>query len=185
MRGHSSLLSLAILFLLAFVHDLSAETVAQTVRKWGLIGPWSADCSLPPDRGKGAVLDYEVERDGRVVMRRNFGDGADESEVVSADVSGDGMLNLRAYFPSLKQTRESGIAMQPDGSIRAIYNRNQKNEYTIKDGKFTANGTLTAPLHRCIAANSASSSPAKAGDPVSQRQSRPAAACWIPRFRGV
>jgi hypothetical protein len=140
---------LAILFLLAFVHDVSAETVAQTVRKWGLIGAWSADCSLPPDRGKGAVLDYQVERDGRVVMRRKFGDGADESEVVSAEVSGDGMLNLRTYFPSLKQTREGGIAMQPDGSVRAIYNRNQKDEYTIKDGQFTANGALAAPMHRC------------------------------------
>jgi hypothetical protein len=143
------LLPLAILFLPAFMHDVSAETVGQTVRKWGLIGPWSADCSLPPDRGKGAVLDYEVERNGRVVLRRNLGDGTDESEVVSADVSGDGMLNLRVYFPSLKQTRESGLLMQPDGSLRAIYNRNQKQDYTIKDGKFTATGAPAEPMHRC------------------------------------
>jgi hypothetical protein len=149
MRGYSSLLPLAILFLLAFVHDVSAETVAQTVRKWGLIGPWSADCSLPPDRGKGAVLDYEVEGDGRVAMRRDFGDGTDESEVVGAEVSADGMLHLRVYLPSLKQTREYGLLMQPDGGARAIYNRNQKDEYTIKDGKFTANGTAAAPMHRC------------------------------------
>jgi hypothetical protein len=149
MRGHSSLLSLAILFLPAFTHGVSAETVAQTVSKWGLIGAWSTDCALPPDRGNGAVLAYELERDGRLVLRRNFGDGADESEVVSADISGDGMLNLRMYFPSLKQIRENGIAMQPDGSIRAIYNRNQREEYTIKDGKFTATGAAAAPMHRC------------------------------------
>jgi hypothetical protein len=149
MRGHFSLLSLAILFLPAFTHSASAETVAQTVSKWGLIGPWSTDCALPPDHGKGAVLAYELERDGRVVLRRNYGDGADESEVISAEVSGDGTLNLRMYFPSLKQIRENGIAMQPDGSIRAIYNRNQKDEYTIKDGKFTATGDPAAAMHRC------------------------------------
>ena len=50
----------------------------------------------------------------------------DESEVVTADISGDGMLNLRVFFPSLKQTREYGLMMQPDGTMRAIYNRNQK-----------------------------------------------------------
>jgi hypothetical protein len=32
------------------------------------------------------------------------------------------------------------LRCKPDGTMRAMYNRNQKNEYTIKDGKFTANG---------------------------------------------
>ena len=59
------------------------------------------------------------------------------------------MLNLRVYFPSLKQTREYGLAMQPDGTTRAMYNRNRKNEYTIKDGKFTASDDPTPPEHRC------------------------------------
>ena len=140
---------LAAVFSLTLVVDASAETVAQTVRKWGLIGPWSMDCSLKPDRDKGTVLTYEVVGDDRVVFRRNFGDGADESEVATAEVSADGMLNLRVFFPSLKQTRESGLMMQPDGSMRAIYNRNPKDEYTIKDGKFTANGNPTPPQHKC------------------------------------
>jgi hypothetical protein len=39
--------------------------------------------------------------------------------------------------------------MQPDGAMRAIYNRNQKREYTINDGKFTANGNPTRPQHKC------------------------------------
>ncbi len=91
--------------------------------------------------------------------RRNFGDSTDESQVVTAEVSGNGMLNLRVFFPSLKQTREYGLVMQPDGTIRAMYNRNQKgeytirdgNEYTIRDGKFTANGSPTPPQHKCSA----------------------------------
>jgi hypothetical protein len=146
---HLSRLALAIVFSLTFALDASAETVADTALKWGLIGPWSLDCSLAPDRNRGTVLSYEIAKGGRVVHRRNFGDTTDESRVLSAEISGDGMLNLRVYFPSLRQTREYGLMMQPDGTIHAIYNRNQKGVYTIKDGKFTANGNPTPPQHKC------------------------------------
>ena len=149
MNGHSSRLALAIAFFLTLTPGASAEKVAQTARKWGLIGPWSLDCSLKPDRNRGTVLAYEIAPGDRVVHRRNFGDTKDESEVVTADVSGDGMLNLRVFFPSLKQTRQYGLMKQPDGTMRAMYNRNQKDEYSIKDGKFTANGDLTPFQHKC------------------------------------
>ena len=95
------------------------------------------------------MLAYEIAPGDRVVHRRNFGDTKDESEVVSAEVSEDGMLNLRVFFPSLKQTREYGLIKQSDGTIRAMYNRNQKDEYSIKDGKFTANGNPTPSQHKC------------------------------------
>jgi hypothetical protein len=142
-------LALAILLALTLPRPASAETVAQTLQKWGLIGPWSLDCSLKADRKRGTVLDYEIVGDSRVVHRRDFGGTTDEGEVVTAEISADGMLNLRVFFPSLKQTREYGLMMQPDGTMRAIYNRNQKNEYSIKDGNFTANGSPTPPQHRC------------------------------------
>jgi hypothetical protein len=149
LNGHFSRPALAILFFLTLTLNASAETVAQTAREWGLIGPWSLDCSLKPGRNKGSVLAYEIAPDDRVVHRRNFGDTTDESDVISAEVSADGMLNLRVFFPKLKQIREYGFVMQPDGTMRAIYNRNQKDEYTIKDGKFTANGNPTPSQHKC------------------------------------
>jgi hypothetical protein len=149
LNRHFGRLTLAILFSLTLTLELSAETVAQTAHKWGLIGPWSLDCSLAPDRNKGAVLAYVIASGDRVVHRRNFGDTTDESEVVTAEVSRDGMLNLRVFFPSLKQTREYGLVKQPDGTIRAMYNRNQKDEYTIRDGKFTANGNPAPSQHKC------------------------------------
>src|SRR5258708_39309579 len=90
-NGHFSRLALAILFSLTLTPNASAETVAQTARKWGLIGPWSQDCSIAPDRNKGAVLAYEIASGERVVHRRNFGDITDESEVVTAKGSKYGM----------------------------------------------------------------------------------------------
>jgi len=128
----------------------SAETIAEIASKWGLIGTWSLDCSLPPDRGQGTVLAYATTPDGGVVHRRNFGDATDENPVVSAKVSPNGMLNLRVFFTSFKQTREYGLLMQPDGSMRAIYNRNEKKQYTIKDGKFTVGGKPTPPQYKCV-----------------------------------
>jgi hypothetical protein len=151
LNGHFGRLALAILFSLTLTLEVSAETVAQTARKWGLIGAWSLDCSLPPDRNKGTVLAYVIASDGRVLHRRNFGESTDESEVVAAEVSRGGMLNLRVFFPSLKQTREYGLVMQSDGTIRAMYNRSQKGEYSIRDGKFIANGNPTPPQHKCSA----------------------------------
>ena len=142
-------LALAILFSLTLMVNAHAETVAETARAWGLIGPWSLDCSAPPDRNEGAVLAYEIASGDRVVHRRNFGDTSDESEVIAAEVSKSGMLNLRVFFPKLKQTREYGFAMQPDGTMRTMYNRNQKGKYTIRDGKFTASGNPTPSQHKC------------------------------------
>jgi hypothetical protein len=149
MDGHCRRLALALVFFLALAPDASAETVAQTVRKWGLIGPWALDCSIPPDRGKGALLAYVVKPGGRVVHQRNFGDVKDENEVLSAAVSDNGVLHLRVKFPLLKETREYGMIKQPDGTLRAMYNRNAKDEYTIKDGKFTANGNQSPAQHKC------------------------------------
>ncbi|WP_249779560.1 hypothetical protein [Bradyrhizobium sediminis] len=142
-------LALALAFSLTLARDASAETVAQTASKWGLIGSWALDCSLAPDKGKGAVLAYEVAPGGRVVHRRNFGDVKDENQVVGAAVSSNGMLNLRVSFPGLKETREYGMMKQPDGTIRAMYNRNAKEEYTIKDGNFTSNGNPSPAQHKC------------------------------------
>jgi hypothetical protein len=98
---------------------------------------------------KGAVFAYEIASNGKLVHRRNFGDTTDESQVLSAEVSDNGMLNLRVLFPGLKQPRECGLMMQSGGTLRAIYNRNQKEEYTIRDGKFTDNGNPTPAQHKC------------------------------------
>jgi hypothetical protein len=127
----------------------SAETVADTATRWGLIGRWSLDCGLPPDRDRGAVLAYEVADDGRLIYRRDFGDSTDDADVIAAEISADKLLNLRVFFPKLKQTREYGLRMEPDGSIRAFYNRDQKGNYSIRNGLFSANGKPTPPNHKC------------------------------------
>ena len=51
-----SRLTLAMLLSLTLTLGARAETVADTVSQWGLIGSWSLDCSLAagPEQGRGA-----------------------------------------------------------------------------------------------------------------------------------
>jgi hypothetical protein len=149
LNGHSGRLALAILFAAMLAHLASAETVAQTTRDWGLIGTWSRDCSLPPGTDKIVAFSYEIAAGEQVMHRRDFGDSHDENPVVAADVSEDGMLNLSVFFPDFKETRRYGLMRQGDGTMRTMYNHDQKNEYSIKDGIFTANGNPTPSLHKC------------------------------------
>lgn len=151
MKGHGPLSRLATVILLSamLACSASADTVADTVQKWGLIGQWSQDCSLAPDRGKGTVLAYVIKPDGSVVHRRDFGDSTDENKVISADISRNGMLNLQVYFPAFKETRGYGLMMQGDG-MRTIYNHNEKKQYFIKNGRFTVDGKPAPLLHKCV-----------------------------------
>jgi hypothetical protein len=147
-RGLSRWIAAAMLWA-AMAPRAGAETLAATVEQWGLLGSWAVDCAARPDRDKGALLTYEIRKDGRVMYRRNFGDAKDENEVVSATVNAEGLLNVMVYFPSLRQAREFGLLLVKDGSLRAIYNRSERGEYTIKDGKYVATGAPTPVQQRC------------------------------------
>jgi hypothetical protein len=140
---------LSAMALCAFASSAHAETIAETVTNWGLIGAWSLDCALPKDHGKGTLLIYETTADGGVIHVRDFGDAKDENKVLSADVSKDGVLNLRVSFPALKQTNELGFVKLKDGTIRVTYNRDEKNHYSIKGSKFTFDGRPAPIQHKC------------------------------------
>ncbi|MBR0926212.1 hypothetical protein JQ561_06295 [Bradyrhizobium diazoefficiens] len=147
-RGLGRWIAAAMLWV-AVTPTASAETLAATVEQWGLLGSWAVDCAARPDRDKGALLTYEIRKDGRVMYRRNFGEARDENEVVSATVNAEGLLNVMVYFPLLHQAREFGLLLLKDGSLRAIYNRSERGEYTIKDGKYVATGAPTPTQQRC------------------------------------
>lgn len=149
MTGCLSRWSAAVLLWVALAPTARAETLAATVEQWGLLGSWAVDCAARPDRDKGALLTYEIRKDGRVMYQRNFGDARDENEVVSAMINDEGLLDVMVFFPSLHQTREFGLLLQKDGSLRAIYNRSERGEYTIRDGKYIATGAPTSAQQRC------------------------------------
>jgi len=142
------LLSIILLFACPFTTDALADSTADIARDWGLLGTWAVDCSAPPVRGRGAIISYEITSDGSLIYRRDH-DPSDINEVTSAHIEADETLVLSIVLPKAHQTRENGIAKTPDGSIRSVFNRGEDGSYTIRDGRFVANGKPTPLLRKC------------------------------------
>jgi hypothetical protein len=126
----------------------AAQTTAEVARKWGLLGTWRLDCTQPRSESN-PDLAYAV-RDGKLFHDRDFGKNRDSSAVMTAVVKADKSIEVVVKFDSLKQTRQFSLMKGPDGRIRAVSNRNvDTNEYSIRDGKFTANGGTPPWQTRC------------------------------------
>ena len=87
---------------------------------------------------------------GKLFHDREFGDRRDSNPVTSATIRPDGVLDIVIKYDSLSQTREMLFLKASDGRVRSISNKNlDTGEYTIKDGKFTANGNASPWQTRC------------------------------------
>ncbi|MGJ4891438.1 hypothetical protein ACQR0Z_14550 [Bradyrhizobium sp. HKCCYLS3077] len=139
---------LATILVTCFAAAASADETVDVARAWGLIGTWAADCSAPAVKGRGAIISYEVTPDGRLIYRRDH-DPSDVNAVTKARIDPDQTLVLLIMLPKAKQTRENGIVRTSDGGIRSLFNRGEDNSYTIRDGRFVANGNPTPVLGRC------------------------------------
>ena len=141
----SSVLALA--FCLALPDAAAAQSVADTIGAWGLLGTWALDCTRPASQS-GSLLTYAI-RQGEAVHLRDFGDTQDENEILSAKRAADGSIELRVRFPHIDQTRDFALMKGPDGRIRSKFNRGPDGSYTIRDGAFVANGARTPWQSRC------------------------------------
>ncbi|CCD90492.1 conserved exported hypothetical protein [Bradyrhizobium sp. ORS 375] len=137
-----------LLYASAFVSAAAADETVDIARGWGLIGTWAADCSAPPVKGRGAIISYEVTPDGNLIYRRDH-DPSDVNAVANARIEPDQTLVLSIVLPKARQTRENGITRTADGSIRSLFNRGEDDSYTIRDGRFVANGKPTPVLRKC------------------------------------
>lgn len=142
-------LALVLVALAAPIHGAEAQSIAETLSRWGLIGTWALDCSKPASDRNGH-LSYAIRRAGQVSHERDFGDQQDVNEVQLARTGLGGALELVVHFPGLSQTRKYTLLMGVDGRIRTIANSKvDGTEPTIKDGKFTTNGADTPWQVRC------------------------------------
>ncbi len=117
--------------------------------EWKLLGSWALDCSLPPDHDRGTRFNYRIANDGRLVLVRDFGDTSDLNDVLDARIEPDGSLRLTVNFPAFAQIRTYTLAKDGDGNIRAVSNRDDKNRYSIRNGRFSATGQPTPKQARC------------------------------------
>jgi hypothetical protein len=132
-------LAFALLSLLTTRGAAFAQTPAETAAEWGLLGTWRLDCSQPasptdPD------LTY-VARNGALFHDRNFGSTKDSNPVLSATTTASGGIEILVKFDPPGRTRQWTSIKRADGRLRTVSNRNvDTDEYSIRDGKFVANG---------------------------------------------
>jgi hypothetical protein len=86
------------IFLAVACGSARAETVADTMTKWGLVGAWSVDCNAAAGMGKVAKLRYVAKPDGSVFHYRNFGDDSSSDEITSARITSENWLELKIFF---------------------------------------------------------------------------------------
>ena len=141
--------ALAVTALMAVPAIATAQNLVEMASQWGLIGTWALDCTKPPSSGNG-YLTYAIRRAGQVTHERNFGDRQDVNQVEQVKLGAGGAIEVVVNFPGLGQARKLTLIMGPDGRTRAMSNsRADGSEPTIKDGKFTHNGSETPWQVRC------------------------------------
>lgn len=126
-------------------------TVAETLERWGLIGTWSVDCSRPAGANHIDIR-YVVWMGGKVMTERDFADPKrnDSNEVTGATVNADGSLTLVVDFKSLGgQIRTFALTRDRPNRIRAVWNHGPDGVYSVKDGRFAANGNETPWQYKC------------------------------------
>jgi hypothetical protein len=126
-----------------------AQTAADTVERWGLLGTWAVDCKRPPAINN-TYLSYVKSGGGKVLHQRNFGNRRDSHEVLSATVSPEGRIEVIADFGRGAGMRRWSLARVPDGRIRAMASsRIDGTGATIRDGRFIIGGKSSPWLSRC------------------------------------
>ena len=147
MARWARLLVAALLGILVAAGTSFGETPADAAAGWGLLGTWRLDCSVEADRSDPDLT--FVVRDGQLFHDRKWGDGSDSSAVIAASITPDGGFSVTVKLDSLKQTRQWSYIKQ-SGRIRAMSNRNvDDDQYSIRDGKFTANGNASPWQTHC------------------------------------
>ncbi len=127
---------------------LAQRLPLEIAEQWGLLGTWALRCDQPPSRSN-THFTYEPERGGKLIMRNDYGDGANSSEVTEAALTDDGGIEHNLIYKAFSQIRIVHIEKTADGKIRTISNRDDKGKYTMRDGKLVGSGWPSLALTRC------------------------------------
>ena len=125
-----------------FVTSAHADLAADTLRRLNLLGRWANDCADPARLG----ISYEIDRDGRAVFVNAVG----PHRILSATSDGGRQVVLTIKFlKPAEEVRINVFTMIDADTYAPTMNRNQRNEYTVRDGILLHTGKRMPELHRC------------------------------------
>lgn len=144
----NSRLFAALMLLFASTGFAGAQTVAETLTEWSLMGLWSADCDRFPSE-RNTYLRFTAGPDGRALLERDSGETRISGEVTAAEIAADRSLTLRVRFPREKAAREISYVKALPRVMRVIIDRAIGGDFTIREGKYLATGEATLWQMRC------------------------------------
>jgi hypothetical protein len=143
-------LSLVVVALAALISDPGSGAElgpADVAEQWGLIGDWAMDCQQPPAKENAH---YSFVRQGPALrVRRDLGFLKDENKVLSAGITSDGEIELVTEYKAFSRVMTSRYLRDGTGQFHAVSNKDEKNEYAIKEGKQVKTGSPAPVMSRC------------------------------------
>jgi hypothetical protein len=123
-----------------------AQTVAETLAKWGLTGIWSADCDrFPSDRN--TYLRITTGPDGRSLLEYDSGDTREQNEIVAAEIAAD--LSLTVRIARERKLHEISYVKAMPRIMRVFASHDVGGDYTVKDGNIVGTREATLWQIRC------------------------------------
>jgi hypothetical protein len=147
MRCRSFLLIPGLLVLLGVTAAAHAESPAQAITRWGLVGHWRWDCSVAPTEESPAII-WSVQN-GAAFFTRDYGAHQDTNPVESAVIRPDGMIDTIISFGNRRRINEN--RKSPDGSMyQNVFNKDpDSGVVVVKDGVILSSGGPMAWMRRC------------------------------------
>jgi len=137
---------------LATVEAANAQSVAQTLADFGLIGTWATDCSQPASH-----IVYATKSSGD--MSRIYYDQTDHVfnnyRIVSANRQGADMLALTLVWDLNSKPAEPGgdranvVLNMVDGKFQVVSSQGSDGSYFVKDRKITRSGMESPWQQHC------------------------------------
>ena len=126
----------------------SSLSLKEAMTRFGLIGEWAAQCSLPPS-GNNAHTHWSVSSDTAGELLTDFGGGQTMTYVATlGELLGAGQIRVNLLDNQDKSHLELIIEKQ-DGRVRTLSSVQSDGRVLIKNGKFESNGVDTVAQERC------------------------------------
>jgi hypothetical protein len=127
----------------------TTRSPVEVARDWGLLGSWRINCGAPASQNNVTVTYADVG--GSLFYQRDNGEAQDSNPVISAIVTPDDQMEYVIDLVAAKQKRRNVIVKADDGSqYRTVNNSNvETGDYSVRDGKFVPQGTVTPWLNHC------------------------------------
>lgn len=118
-----------------------ADQAADTLTRFNLMGRWAVDCADPVKQG----VAYMLAADGTAL----FGNPVGSFPVLAASTDGREVTVTISFPKPTAEVRINTFTMVDGNTIAPLTNRNERSEYTVRDGILLRTGQRMPELHRC------------------------------------